>query len=244
MCEHETLAGLTLRATPPSADMTSEPPPLDIVLRLREAFDSFVGAEIRGEVLERTRTRQRQLQEVTILFADLRNFARWVESVPPQEVADDVSAYFTEMESAVRRHRGLILQFIGDEIEAVFGIPGRCSAHADRAVAAALEMRTRLAALNSRRVREGKIPLRHGIGVHTGTVLAGVIGSAHRRFYALVGDAVNVASRIQELTKSVGSDILVSASTWARIRRHHDFVGIEGATLRGRMEGIDVYRPR
>ena len=93
------------------------------------------------------------------------------------------------MEAAIRAHRGLVLQYIGDEIEAVFGAPLRAADHADRALAAALEMRGRLAALNARRADTGKPPLRNGIGIHTGTVLAGNIGSAERMTYALVGDA-------------------------------------------------------
>src|SRR2546426_10005240 len=216
----------------------------DMLLRVQDAFDKFVGPEIRDEVLEQTHPRHGRLREVTILFADLRDFTGWVESTSPEEVAEGLSAYLTEMERAIRRHRGLILQFIGDEIEAVFGAPTVCAVHADMAVAAALEMRGRLQALNTRRVRDGKSPLRHGIGINTGTVLAGVIGSARRLFYALVGDAVNVASRIQELNKAVESEILVSASTRARMRRSHAFLEIGATMLRGRSEGVAVYQLR
>lgn len=104
--------------------------------------------------------------------------------------------------------------------------------------AAALEMRTRLDGLNTHRARQGKSPLRHGIGIHSGTVLAGVIGSASRLFYALVGDAVNVASRIQELSKTVQTDIVVSASTRRRLQRRYDLAEIGTTTLRGRAEGV------
>ena len=216
----------------------------EILLRVQDAFDKFVGPEIRDEVLQHTAPQRGRLREVTILFADLRDFTGWVESTSPEEVAEELSAYVTEMECAIRRHRGLLLQFIGDEIEAVFGAPARCAKHADMAVTAALEMRSRLKALNARRARDGKRPLRHGIGIHTGTVLAGVIGSASRLFYALVGDAVNVASRVQELNKALKSEILVSASTRARLRRRHDFVEIGATTLRGRAEGVAVYQLR
>src|SRR5207249_3270073 len=99
----------------------------------------------------------------------------------------------------------LHLQFIGDEIEAVFGAPVTRADHAARAVRAALEMRERLARWNAGRERAGKARLRHGIGIHTGRVLAGNIGSSERLSYALVGDAVNLASRIQALNKEVGS---------------------------------------
>src|SRR3989449_4170984 len=129
----------------------------------------------------------------------------------------ELNEYFTEMEAAIRGERGLVLQYIGDEIEAVFGAPLRGADHADRALRAAREMRRRLAELNARRARAGKPPLRNGIGIHTGTVLAGKIGSAERLTYALVGDAVNLASRIQGLNKELGTDILLSEATRGRL---------------------------
>src|SRR5260370_32913800 len=113
------------------------------------------------------------------------------------------------MEAAIRAHGGLVLQLIGGEIEAVFGAPVPAPDHAARAVRAALEMRQRLEAWNTGRSR----PLSHGIGVHTGSGLAGAIGSRERLSYALVGDTVNLASRIEGLTKQIGAAILVSATT-------------------------------
>src|SRR2546428_10500065 len=111
------------------------------------------------------------------------------------------------MDLAIREHRGLVLQFIGDEIEAAFGAPVAYPGHAEMAVRAALDMRRRLAAWNAERARAGKLPLRHGIGIHTGAVLAGNIGSSERLADALVGDPVNLAARIQNLNKEVGSGI-------------------------------------
>src|SRR5216684_246094 len=107
----------------------------------------------------------------------------------------ELNEYFTEMAEAIRAQRGLVLQFIGDEIEAVFGAPIASRDHAAMAVRAALDMRGRLRAWNARREAAGKPALRHGIGIHTGTVLAGNIGGAERLSYALVGDPVNLASR-------------------------------------------------
>jgi len=184
------------------------------------------------------------LREVTILFADLRDFTSWVETTPPEEVADSLSIYLTEMEAAIRQCHGIILQFIGDEIEAVFGPSATCAMHADMAVAASLEMRRRLATLNAQRAGLGKSALRHGIGIHTGTVLASAIGSDRCRFYTLVGDAVNIASRIQELTKIVESDIVLSASTRARLRDCTGLAEIGMMTLRGRTAGVAVYQVR
>src|SRR5262249_28988177 len=164
---------------------------------LRETFGKYVSQEIRDEILAGRVALEGQLREATILFADLRDFTPWVEASDPREVVRDLNAYFTEMETAFRNHGGLVLQYIGDEIEAVLGAPVTQPHHPEHAVRAALEMRERLAAWNAARHRTGRPPLRNGIGVHTGVVLAGNIGSADRLSYALVGDPVNVASRIQ-----------------------------------------------
>jgi class 3 adenylate cyclase len=146
------------------------------------------------------------------------------------------------MEGAIREHRGLVLQFIGDEIEAVFGAPVAHPAHAEMAVRAALDMRRRLATWNAARERGGKIPLRHGIGIHTGSVLAGNIGSAERHSYALVGDPVNLASRIQGLTKEFSSDILVSGDTRRRLDARFDLVQLPAVRVKSKSLEVEVYR--
>jgi class 3 adenylate cyclase len=183
-----------------------------------------------------------QALEVTILFADLRDFTPWVEATPAADVVRELNAYFTEMELAIREHRGLVLQFIGDEIEAVFGAPVAYPGHAAMAVRAALAMRRRLAAWNAARTAAGKPPLRHGIGIHTGPVLAGNIGSAERLSYALVGDAVNLASRIQQLTKEMGGDILVSGSTRRLLDGDVETIPLPAVRVKGKSAEIEVYR--
>jgi adenylate cyclase len=180
-------------------------------------------------------------REVTILFADLRDFTPWVEATEPREVVRELNRYFGEMEKAVRRHGGLVLQFIGDEIEAVFGAPVAAADHAERAVRAALDMRSALEEFNASRKAAGKPPLRHGIGVHTGTVLAGSIGGADRLSYALVGDAVNLASRIQDLTKTAGTDILISATTIASLAGAVAVTPLPAVKVKGRSAEVEVF---
>jgi adenylate cyclase len=209
---------------------------------LKETFGKYVSREIRDEILAGRVSLEGQAQEVTILFADLRDFTPWVESTSPREVVRDLNGYFSEMERAIREHRGLVLQFIGDEIEAAFGAPIADPAHAEMAVRAALEMRRRLRAWNAERVRAGKPPLRHGIGIHTGAVLAGNIGSAERHSYALVGDPVNLASRIQSLTKEVGSDILVSGETRRRLDGRFELDPLPAVRVKGKSVEVEVYR--
>ena len=148
---------------------------------IRETFGKYVTREVRDEILAGRVGVEGRFEEVSLMFADLRDFTPWVERTEPREVVQGLNEYFTEMEAAIRAHGGLVLQYIGDEIEAVFGAPLRAPDHADRALAAAREMRHRLAALNARRAGAGRVALRNGIGVHTGTVLAGNIGSTERR---------------------------------------------------------------
>ena len=208
---------------------------------IRETFGKYISPEVRDEILAGRVPLAGALREVTVLFADLRDFTPWVESTPATEVVADLNAYFTEMDGAIRAHRGLVLQFIGDEIEAVFGAPIADPQHADSALRAALEMRRRLEAWNAARRAAGKIALRHGIGIHTGTVLAGNIGSGERLSYALVGDAVNLASRIQSLNKQLGTDVLVSGATRQRLGSGFDLSALPAVRVKGRSAEVEVY---
>jgi class 3 adenylate cyclase len=165
-----------------------------------------------------------------------------VEATEPREVVRDLNEYFTEMDQAIRAHGGLVLQFIGDEIEAVFGAPIAAPDHAGRAVHAAIEMRERLKDWNARREAMGRPPLRNGIGIHTGTVLAGNIGSADRLSYALVGDSVNLASRLQGLTKELRADVLVSGATRARLDDGDlPLTALPAVKVKGRTAEVEVY---
>jgi adenylate cyclase len=205
---------------------------------IKETFGRYVTREVRDEILAGRVSFEGEQREVTMLFADLRDFTPWVEATEPRQVVRDLNAYFAEMETAIRAHGGLVLQFIGDEIEAVFGAPVPAPDHAVRAVRAALDMRQRLKAWNTGRAR----PLSHGIGVHTGAVLAGAIGSRERLSYALVGDTVNLASRIEGLTKEVGADILVSATTARRLDGGVALEPLPAVRVKGKTAEVEVFR--
>jgi adenylate cyclase len=209
---------------------------------VKETFGKYVTPEVRDEILAGRVRGEGELTEATILFADLRDFTPWVEATEPRQVVRDLNEYFTEMDGAIRAHRGLVLQFIGDEIEAVFGAPIRAGDHAEMAVRAALEMRTRLRAWNVRREAGGQTPLRHGIGIHTGTVLAGNIGGAERLSYALVGDPVNLASRIQGLTKDFKVDILISEATRSRLNGGIRVEELPAVHVKGRADDVNVFK--
>ena len=210
--------------------------------RIRETFGKYVSPEVRDEILAGRVSLAGHMREVTILFSDLRDFTPWVESHPPDEVVRDINAYFTLMEGAIRAHGGLVVQFIGDEIEAVFGAPVADTHHADHAVASALEMCRRLEEWNETRRASGAVMLRHGIGIHTGEVLAASIGSPERLSYALVGDPVNLASRIQSLTQDGGGVVLGSGETVRRLKDRVDLEPLPAVRVKGRMAEVEVFR--
>ena len=181
--------------------------------RLRTEFGKYLTPQIRDEILSGRIPLNGEHREATLLFSDLRDFTPFVESHRADEVISGMRAYFTAMHRAIRKYDGLVLQFVGDEIEAVFGVPLACPDHPERAVLAALQMRRNLEELNRQRQKAGQPTFGHGIGIHTGTVLAGNSGSEEQLSYALIGSTVNVASRIQGLTKEFGCDILISKRT-------------------------------
>ncbi|MBU0514462.1 MAG: HAMP domain-containing protein, partial [Proteobacteria bacterium] len=201
---------------------------------IKETFGKYVTREIRDEILAGRIPLDGVIREVTVMFADLRDFTPLVEATPPKDVVRVVNGYFEAMTPAIREHGGLVLQFLGDEIYAVFGAPLSLEGHARQAVAAAVDMRRRLAEVNDGLARRGIAPLRHGIGIHTGQVLAANIGSPDRLSYLLVGDTVNLASRIQGLTKEFKTDILVSAATRAALDPALDLRPLPATTVKGK----------
>lgn len=209
---------------------------------IKGIFGQYLPEELRNEVLGGRIPLDGEVKTVTVLFADLRDFTALVERTPPRVVVQLINRYFSEMSEAVRDNGGLVLQFIGDEIEAVFGAPIAVDGHADLAARAAIEMRHRLVRLNQELISRGLEPLNHGIGVHSGTVLAGNIGSPELLSYALVGRTVNMASRIQELNKKFQSDILISADTRKLLKESIPVIEMPPITVKGVEEPVTVYQ--
>jgi adenylate cyclase len=210
--------------------------------RIRDTFGKYVTPEIRDEILAGRIPLDGERRLATLLFSDLRGFTSYVEENAPEEVIKSMRAYFTAMQGAIRMHQGLVLQYVGDEIEAVFGVPLGYAGHADKAILAALEMRKRLKELNNTRMKAGKSPFSHGIGIHTGMVLAGNTGSEDRLSYALIGDTVNLASRIEQLTKPLHCDILVSEETAKRLENGFQMKAEAPQKVKGYSRPLTVYR--
>ena len=208
---------------------------------VKETFGKYVTKEVRDEILSGRVPLDGELREVTVLFADLRGFTPMVERIPPKEVVKILNQYFREMDEAIRQNEGLVLQFIGDEIEAVFGAPVFREDHPGLAVGAAEEMTRRLRALNEALLGQGYPALSHGIGIHTGEVVAANIGSPDRLSYTLVGDTVNLASRLQDLNKDLDTEIIISAATVSRISRPISFIPLPPQKVKGKSREIEIY---
>ncbi len=212
---------------------------------LRDTFGKYVAPEVRDEILSGRIPLDGEVREVTVLFADLRGFTPLTESNDPKLVAQILNKYFEEMGRSIHEHSGLILQFLGDEIYAVFGAPVYQLNHPCLAFDAALSMKKKLIALNEYFDRIGWPRLSNGIGIHTGTVVAANIGSPDRLSYLLIGDTVNIASRLQSLTRELNAQIIISSQTHDRLKNKQlENIRVEKSLaidIHGKKNKVNIY---
>jgi adenylate cyclase len=182
-------------------------------------------------------------QEATILLSDIRGFTTFAEDRDPDEVLGLLNQYFTRMAGVVWEFGGTIDKFIGDGLLAVFGVPVQRRDDALRAVRAALAMQAALEELNRQWVQQGVPRLHMGVALHTGTVVAGNIGSPQRMEYTVIGDAVNVTARLEELNKEYHTEVLLSESTNKRLDGSILTEFVADAHIRGRHQPVRTYKP-
>jgi adenylate cyclase len=219
-----------------------------VVLRVQER--NALARFLPGPIVERLAENPGALdlggkeQEVTVLFADIRDFTAISQAMKPAEVVDMLNEYFAEMVEEVFGWNGVLDKFIGDGICAVFGPHGGAGGdQAARALRCAAGMLDRLERLNVRRVARGEPPLRIGIGLHSGQVLAGNVGSPMRMEYTHIGDVVNTASRIEGLTKELKESILISAETYDRAGGERAIAArcLPPVTVKGKSEPLAIF---
>lgn len=211
---------------------------------LRETFGRYVTRQVAEEILAGRIALGGERRVATVLFCDIRGFTEMSERLPPEEVVTFLNSYLDMMVSCVFDHGGILDKFIGDAIMAVFGVPvghGSVEEDARAAVRCAAEMTRRLDAMNDERVRRGEPPIEIGIGVHTGELVAGNIGSPKRMEYTVIGDTVNLSSRLEGLTKQLGHRVLVSDATRALVGDGFHFEALPPAEVRGRQQPVHIH---
>lgn len=210
--------------------------------REHEIFGRVLSPEVREKLLSGQLQLGGELRRVAVLFSDIRGFSGLAERAGPHELVSLLNEYLTEMTAAVAPFGGYVNNFIGDAIVVVFGAPADGGDIERRAACAALAMRERLAALNERRRARGEAALQAGIGVSTGVAVAGQIGSPERMQYTVIGDAVNVAARLEGLTKELPEyPILINAATAAPLQAELPLKDLGPRKVKGRSEPVEVF---
>lgn len=211
--------------------------------RVRDLLGKVISPEVAAELLEKGLALGGEEREVTILFSDLRNFTGMCEALPPQEMLAILNRYFTRMAAIVEKHGGIVDKYVGDALMALFGAPLSHPDDAERAVKAALEMVSTLAELNQEWHARGLPTINLGIGINTDVVVAGNMGSESRLNYTVIGDGVNLASRLEGLTKEPAYDtrIIVSGSTLSRVKAHYQTRRLGEVAVRGKQTPTEIF---
>jgi adenylate cyclase len=182
--------------------------------RLEGAMRRFMTQEVMDQVLaQKDELLFGSACDASVLFADIRNFTTMAEKLSPRDVVVMLNEIFTDLFDAVSDADGVLDKYIGDAVMAVFGAPLTTGRDAANAVASALRMQEMIAVINTRRLARGDMELRLGVGISSGEVIAGTIGSPKRMDYTVIGDSVNLAARLQDITKTYGVDIIICEAT-------------------------------
>ena len=211
---------------------------------MRDTFGRFVSLEISEKIMQSGADVLKGEQiEVTVMFVDIRGFTPFCEKFSPQEVVDFLNLYFSSMVGPITKEGGVVNKFIGDAVMAIFAPTFGVTDHAFAAVRAALGLRQALVAFNEQHKYP---PVKIGVGCHTGPLVAGNVGTKERMEYTVIGDTVNIASRIQSQSKVFQTDLLISQDTLQKIDPTLfpgvAFVAYEPVLMKGKSQPLTLYR--
>ncbi len=209
---------------------------------VEKTFERYVSKPLAREILSHRHELKLggEEKEVTILFSDIRGFTTLAEELSPTAVVELLNEYFSRMVKVVGHFEGMVDKFMGDAVLALFGAPMSVGNEALRAVCCALAMQKSIAQFNRAGVEQGRQPIAIGIGINTGPVVAGNVGSALRMEYTVIGDSVNIASRLQSLAKP--GEILISEETFTQVQGQVLVTACEPIQLKGKTTSCSVYR--
>ncbi len=210
---------------------------------VKNAFSGYISHQVLDAVLSSggVSSLSGERRRITVLFADIRGFTTLSETMQPEDVVQLLSDFFDRMVDVVMRNHGTIDKFLGDGMMAIFGAPLADPYQEEHAVRAALEMQAELRTLREKWQAEGRHPFRIGIGINSGNAIVGNIGSKEHMEYTAIGDTVNLASRLESESKTVGVEILVSESTHDGTRPVFKWKDAGALHVKGREEAVQAY---
>jgi len=212
--------------------------------RVRNLFSRFISPEMVEQMMHTQDLNSlNKRSNISILFSDIRGFTTLSEKLSPEAVVALLNPYLEAMSKVIYKHGGTVDKYEGDAIMAFFGEPVPFEDHAVRALRAALDMRVALDELRKQWEREGRpTHIEMGIGVNSGEVFVGMLGSAQRINYTVIGDNVNLASRLQDLTKTYDWPILISESAYQQVKDEFDAEFADAVTVKGKTKPVNVYK--
>jgi len=230
-------AGETIGSILTFEDITRE-------MRVRSTMSRYMSKEVADQLLQSGETvLGGKLQKVSILFSDVRGFTTTAEALGARETVAMLNEYFETMVEIIFARQGILDKYIGDAMMALFGSPFNGPRDADNAVQVAVDMIAALRSLNARRAQDGRRPMDVGIGISTGEVIVGNIGSQRRMEYTVIGDSVNLASRLESATKQYGVKVLLSQHTVEALRESVPVREIDRLRVKGKEQPVAVYEP-
>ena len=212
--------------------------------KMKRLFGQYVSKDVYEQLVAHPELARLggQRRDMTVLFSDIRGFTTVTERGQPEEIVGMLNEYFTRMVEIVFRHHGTLDKFVGDMVMALFGAPLDNPQHADDAVEAAIDMIAELQKLNERWAAEGRFAnLDIGIGINSGPMIAGNIGSEAVMSYTVIGDAVNLGARLESLNKQYGTRIIISDATRRRLAGRYTFRSLGDVVVKGKTEAIAIF---
>jgi adenylate cyclase len=210
--------------------------------RIKSTMAQYLSKEITDKLFaEEEQMLGGTLQETSVLFSDIRSFTNFTEKNGPQETVRMLNSYFTEMYEQIVKNKGILDKYIGDAIMAVFGTPFPSPEDADNSLQSAIGMIRALKEFNMLRIKDNLDPVAIGIGVNTGEVVAGNIGSDKRMDFTVIGDAVNLAARLESATKVYDTPILISSFTKNALKKDYVLREVDLIVVKGKEEPVAVF---